>query len=385
MRVLHVISSLAERAGGPPIVATRLAAAQAGLGHDVTILCYDAGEQQEVRHEFPIPDAGRPLKVVRIDAAGTRERILAPAAGTTAHKLLDDHDILHVHGIWEPMLRAAASAADELSRPYVIAPHGMLDTWALAVKTWKKKLALAIVYRRFIRGASLLHALSQHEQECVADFGYRGPVELIPNGVFMDEIEPLPAPGATRARIPELGDDPFILFLSRLAPVKRLDLLAEAFSRILDRHPAARLVVAGPDWGAEQPLREQIKQLGIQNRVHLTGPLYGADKFAAMVDAACFCLPSRHEAFSVAVVEALAVGCPVVITENCNFPEVASAGAGAVVPLDAASVADALDQMLTDAEWRSAAAKNARQLVLDHYTWPKIAEKSITAYQRVLA
>lgn len=94
------------------------------------------------------------------------------------------------------------------------------------------------------------------------------------------------------------------------------------------------------------------------------------------------CLPSRHEAFSVAIIEALAAGCPVVIMQTCHFPEVADAGAGVVVPLDSEPLADELDTVLSNDDYRASAA-NARRL--DHYTWPKIAEKSITAYQQILA
>lgn len=76
--------------------------------------------------------------------------------------------------------------------------------------------------------------------------------------------------------------------------------------------------------------------------MHLVGPIYGRDKYAALVDATCFCLSSRQEGFSMAILEAMACGIPVVISENCHFPEVAQARAGLVVPLNADAVAEAL-------------------------------------------
>jgi glycosyltransferase involved in cell wall biosynthesis len=119
-------------------------------------------------------------------------------------------------------------------------------------------------------------------------------------------------------------------------------------------------------------------------RVHIVGSLFGADKYAAMVDAECFCLPSRQEGFSAAIIEALACGTPVVISEGCHFPEVAEAGAGAVVELDTATVAAAIDRVISDAELRRRQRIAARRLVQERYTWPAVAQQTVDLYRGVL-
>ncbi len=86
----------------------------------------------------------------------------------------------------------------------------------------------------------------------------------------------------------------------------------------------------------------------------MTGPIYGEDKIAAMADSVCFCLPSRQEGFSIAIIEALACSTPAVITEGCHFPEVGQANAGRVVPLDARMVAEALLEIIRNPTLRDA-------------------------------
>ena len=85
-----------------------------------------------------------------------------------------------------------------------------------------------------------------------------------------------------------------------------------------------------------------------------------------------------------AVTEALACGLPVVISEQCFFPEVSHAGAGVVLPLESERIAVALLRILHDNTVRAQMSSSARRLVSEHYTWPKIAEQTVDAYRRSL-
>lgn len=229
--------------------------------------------------------------------------------------------------------------------------------------------------------AAFVHVLNPYEAAAIKSFNLPTPIEIIPNGIFEAEVSPPPAPGAFRAKHPELGADPYVLFLSRMHFKKGLDYLVEAFATLSAAHPALRLVIAGPDDGYLATLKELIQRAGVASRVHLVGPLYGRDKLAAFVDATAFCLPSRQEGFSVAILEAMACGIPVVITQECRFPQVASAGAGFVVPLGAGPTAAALDRVLKLADPKTMGAKG-RGLVMSQFTWPRIADQSIDAYRR---
>ena len=99
----------------------------------------------------------------------------------------------------------------------------------------------------------------------------------------------------------DLGGRRYVVFIARLHYKKGLDYLADAFAIVAPQSPDLDLVVAGPDEGAKSDFEDRIRRAGVGKRVHLVGPLYGPDKFAALVDCTCFCLPSRQEGFSVAV------------------------------------------------------------------------------------
>jgi glycosyltransferase involved in cell wall biosynthesis len=294
--------------------------------------------------------------------------------------IVRNRDVVHLHGIWDPLLYAAARAARALGRPYLVTPHGMLDPWSLQQKRWKKRVALALGWRAMLDRAAALHLLNADEKALIVNLGIRAPGVVIPNGVNPAEFEPPPNADLFRRWLPALGERPYVLFLGRLHYKKGLDYLADAFCLLASRNRDAHLVVAGPDDGARADFETRIAAAGLTSRVHVPGPVYGPEKLSAVAAAACFCLPSRQEGFSVAILEALACGTPVVISPDCHFPEVAEVGAGRIVPRDAAAVADALGQVLGDAGLRERMGKAGRELVAARFTWPRIAERSIETY-----
>lgn len=384
MKIAHIISSLDPAAGGPPMVVLRLAAAQANLGHDVSIICYDS---PAARPTIDKSIAGLPyiqkVTIHWLTCGGRLETSLGLGLARKLSPLLENREIVQLHGVWEAMIRVAAVIARRQDMPYVVMPHGMLDRWSMTQKRTKKRIAMALAYRKMLDRAAYLHTLNDDEVGPIKQLGISAPTRVISNGVFMEEIEPLPEPGGFRANYPELGDDPFILFLSRLHYKKGLDYLADAFALVAASHKRARLVVAGPDGGVRDSFEQAVQEAGIADRVHLVGPIYGSAKYGALVDATCFCLPSRQEGFSIAITESLACGTPVVISDACHFPEVAKAQAGHVLPLDPKRFAQSMITLLNDPELRGSMSRCARDLVKERYTWPKIAELTIECYQQV--
>lgn len=383
MKIVHVIGSIDPAHGGPPGVVMRIAAAQAARGHDVHIVSY-ADAEAAPRIGRALLDVPGLLKVERhlLPEPGRSERVLARAARRPLAGIIAGADAVHLHGVWEPILRQAAITARSAGIPYCVRLAGMLDPWSLRQKYWKKRIALALGYRRMLDAAAFIHVLNDDEARLLAPLNLRAPTRTIPNGIFLDEIGPLPPKGSFSNQHSALAGRRYVLFLSRLHTKKGLDYLVDAFARLAPAWPDVDLVIAGPDDGAEAALRSAIANHGLGRRVHLVGGLYGRDKIEALCDAACFCLPSRQEGFSVAITEALACGAPVVISRECHFPEVATVRAGTVVDLDADAVAAALSAILADTAMAEAMGAAGRALVEQRFTWPAIADLTIDAYRR---
>lgn len=378
MRILHVIEDIDPAHGGPQSVVMRLAAAQAAQGAAIGIASYSPLDVVAAA-TADVPGA-EDVTFVSLPPETRIGRLAASAAGAELMPPIEAADFLHLHGVWEPILLRSAALAHRAGVAYCISPHGMLDPWSLSQKRLKKAIALRLGFRRMLNRSGFIHTLNNDERSLIAPLGLTAVTCTIPNGISLAEVDGFASRGSFRARVPELGDAPYILFLSRLHPKKGLDILVDAFAGLRALRGDVHLVVAGPDAGAETRLRDAISSTGIGASTHITGPLYGTAKFEAMADAACFCLPSRQEGFSVAITEALACATPVVISDQCHFPEVAAVGAGHVVPLAADAVRDALNSVLANPDLAAEMGSNGRRLVEDHLTWDKIAQQSLRAY-----
>ena len=386
-RIVHLINDLDPAAGGPPVVAARLAAAQAQLGCDVTILCYrtpeDAERAKGLMAETP---SGELVTTVFVDSPGRLERFTGGRMAARFRELVESPgvDVLHTHGVWEPMLARCASVARTNGIPYVVTPHGMLDPYMLTIRPGRKRVALATMHRSYVPKASFVHMLNADEASLAEPELHGAPTRVIPNGIFLEELDGTPPAGTFRANHPKLGARPYILFLSRLAHKKGLDYLADAYAMLHERLSQFDLVVAGPDDGQKASFEEAIEGYGLTDRVHVVGPQYGTDKLAALRDADVFCLPSRQEGFSIAITEALAMGLPVVVTKLCHYPEVSEVGAGVETDLDAKQVADGLEHVLSDPERARAMGEAGQTLVRERFTWPSVAKLAIKRYNEVL-
>jgi glycosyltransferase involved in cell wall biosynthesis len=136
------------------------------------------------------------------------------------------------------------------------------------------------------------------------------------------------------------------------------------------------LVIVGPDAdGYGDEIRALAKQHGVVDRLLFTGMLRGRNRIEAFVDADLFALPSYQENFGISVVEALASGCPVLISDQVNIHrEIAAGGVGGVVPTEVEPLARELGRWIGDESLRRAAGARGPAFVRERYDWNRIAE-----------
>jgi glycosyltransferase involved in cell wall biosynthesis len=264
-----------------------------------------------------------------------------------------------------------------------------LSERALANKRWRKHAYMRAVQRRVLDAQAAVHVLTSVEAAQVARQGVAAPVFEVPNGVPADLLTGLDgalADGLLR-RFPQLRAKQVVLFLGRIVARKGPELLARCFASLADRFPDAALLVAGPPEEADTQRRMHavLADAGVLHRVAFTGLLTGDDKLGALALARVFVLPSRFEGFPVAPVEAIAAGVPVVVSEHCNFKEVADADAGFVLPLDDIAFEKAISTLLADGHRRAAMGANGRRLAAERFAWSAIAESFAELYRRCAA
>jgi glycosyltransferase involved in cell wall biosynthesis len=381
MKILHVISSIDPRKGGPTTALAGMAEAQAAEGLDVTLV---ATFQPNSDHST----------AQQMQRRGVTVHLIGPVRGPlashrqikpTVRKHVAESDIVHIHAMWEDIQHHAAIAAHSLGRPYVISPHGMLDPWSLSQGRWKKRLYLALRQRRNLNRAAALCFTTETERRLTEPLGLRPPSIVEPLGIDLSEFEGLPRKGAFRSRYPEIGDRPMLLYLSRIHPKKGLDLLIPAFASL--ENERVMLVIAGPDSddGYKARVEQMARDRHVPDRVVFTGMLYGAERIEAMVDADLLTLPSYQENFGIVVPESLAAGTPVVISDQVNMHDFVTRGeVGEVVPTDVARLTDALNRWMTDEILRSKAAARCRPFVWEHFDWRQIARRWKNHYADVV-
>lgn len=382
MNIVHVIASVDPSHGGPSMCAPSLAAAQVELGHRATVMFHVApGEQLDLSNARATIPALERVELISIPQNRLAERITAPRAAVALQAQLDQADVVHLHGLWDPIVLRAGRLVLRAGKPYVITPHGMLNPWSLKRRRVEKALIRRWWLDEVLAGSTFIHALNQNEEASITALDERWKTQVFPNGVFPVASGNVYGREQLTAHFPALQGRPYVLFLGRLHTMKGPDYMADGFARLAAHCADIDLVVAGPDDGARAALEAQLAALNIVSRVHLVGPVFGASKFSLLNNALCYLQPSRNEGFSMSILEALSFGIPVVISEHCYFPEVQTQDVGRVVPLSAERVAAALQEICLDRERRDAMAQRARAFIEREYTWHAVARAMTAAYR----
>ncbi len=197
-------------------------------------------------------------------------------------------------------------------------------------------------------------------------------VVIIPNGINLEELRERPARGEFRKKYGIKDGTRLILFLGRINKIKGLDLLAKAFAGLTKEMVNVKLVIAGPDDGYQTTLEKIFAGLGIKDRTIFTGPLYGADKAAAYTDADVYALASNYDTFPVSVLEAMAHGLPVVMTDRCGLASEIRDRAGLVTAYDSEKLSKALSKILNSPATGEEYGRQGQALVAERFNREKI-------------
>jgi glycosyltransferase involved in cell wall biosynthesis len=389
LKILQVIPTFvpAWRYGGPIKALAELCSELARLGQSVTVFTTNV----DGPHDLAVP-IKKPIQMDGFDVQyfpiqKPRSYSFSWPIVEALSKNVPDYNIIHIHSIFNWPITPTAFYCRKYGIPYIVSPRGMLSPVPLTKGAWKKKAYCMLVERRNLNGAAAIHFTSEEERTEAAPFGLKIPSFVVPNGINQKEFADLPPPGDFRKNYPEVAGKKLLLFLGRISWKKGLDLLVRAYGALARARDDLHLIFVGPDdEGYRKKVENWLAMERVQERVTFTGMLTGEDKLAAFVDADVFCLPSYQENFGMAVIEAMACGLPVVISDRVNiWRDIKAAGAGMVTACNAGEIARAITSVLSNEESAEKMGAQGKNLVREMYSSEIVAEAMLEIYERVLA
>lgn len=364
MRILHYIPSIDQSSGG--------------VGAYLQLMAHDLGRLVELhivshrsRNELLIENS----TVHYIDGRRTH---LHKAKAEFLNLLDELHpDVVHVNCCWELLSSYTVFWAKKKNYPVLITTHGMLEPWVIRKNYWIKKLPALLLYqKKALKMANSLVATAESERKNLLIANYNPIVELVPNGVIMDDIslkyswEP----------------NKIILFLALLRPNKGADLLIKAVKKLENELTGYRVIIAGTgENGYVNSLKELVHNLNLEGIVSFPGGIYGNEKWDLYQKADVFVLPTLNENFGIVIAESLASGTPVITTKGAPWPELEEWKCGWWVERDVSSFVRALEEFLKlpVEKWEQMGRKG-RKLIEEKYSSEKVAKELMMLYRSVL-
>jgi phosphatidylinositol alpha-1,6-mannosyltransferase len=369
MRLLVFTTQFPPAVGGVETMTWQLSKHLQSMAEDVTVLTPEASGAATF-------DAGETLRIKRYPLSNPQTSLAKLGQKMSLVKTLKQAiietqaEVVLCTG-WDPCAYIASIACARSRVPYFLIAHGMellqlpRRLGARQTKTWMRRRALA--------GAKRIIAVSSFTRDRVVQLGVpKQRVSVVPNGVVLAE---------RKRAVAANSNGQVLMTVSRLVPRKGHDTVIRALPRVLAQMPKAvyRIVGTGPEL---QRLQTLTSQLELNNHVQFYGQVSDDERERLLDECNVFVLATREtatdfEGLGIAVLEAMQIGKPVVVTRAGGVPEIVDHGTTGLVvePDDPNSLADAIVALLSDPARASVMGNNAESAVRERFSWPVIASR----------
>lgn len=242
---------------------------------------------------------------------------------------------------------------------------------------WYKQQVYKWVVKRVARKSAAILTPSEFTKQDVVRFAGVDPAKITVTPLAADAITDRPDP------IVGLEGKPFLMYVGRPTPHKNLERLVEAFIRVRASHPQLLLVLAGQKDANYQRIEAEMQTRGVRG-LYFTGFISEGRLRWLYENCSAYVFPSLSEGFGLPGLEAMVHGAPVVSSNATCLPEVYGEAAHYFDPLDVETMADAINEVLTDKQLRARLIKRGRAQA-KKYSWHRTAEQTLAVYARVLS
>ena len=404
MRILHLIQRYPPAIGGSENWAAALAARQARAGHAVEVMTFDLLGEDEFWHprlrnnRVPLPpdetidgvrvrryapvdlnplqlsrSASTALSSPKFDSvfAGVGSSLLSPPQSLGFYRDLPagvrGADLVHLHAVPYPHVRAGYTAARALRKPVVITPH-FHEGEPTHERRWVK---------RILSHCDAVFTVTGWEKRTLTQRGVpEKNIHITGNALTKEAMgcaQARPIAKALRARwgIPE--NSRLVSYLGRKVAAKGIETLLGAAPHLIAEHPDARIILAGPgsNWfdkqlaGLPPTMRSVVVDAGV---------LEEEEKEALLCESEVVVVPGTNEAFAIVILEAWAAGTPVLASHTGALAEVVGDGGLLFEPGHTASLASQAATLLSDEALAKRLARIGAEKAQGRYSWDQIAE-----------
>lgn len=389
MKILQIVPSVSLVYGGPSQMVLGLSKALANEGISLTLITTNSnGDQGQLPLDVPlkIPIKQDGYEIIYFQCSPFKRYKFSIDLLMWLNKNIYNYNLAHIHALFSPVSTAAATICRKKKLPYILRPLGTLDPADLQKKKQLKKIYGYLLEKPNLLGASGIHFTSQKESDVSSRFGVKTKDLVVPLGVEIPDN--LPSLNVTRQNLGISENIPLILFMSRIEPKKGLDLLIPALETLLNEGLNFHFILAGAnpqDQNYENSIKDKIINSLLGKCTTITGFVTGKSKLELLQDADLFVLPSYYENFGIAVAEAMAMGIPVVISNEVYiWQEIEKAKAGWICNCNKDDLVQQLKLAILDKNGRKEKGLNAQKLVQEKYSWQAIARQMISIYQELI-
>ncbi len=179
---------------------------------------------------------------------------------------------------------------------------------------------------------------------------------------------------------------PIVLYVGRISEDKGIECLIRAAPWVLKQFPNTEFHIVGEDYGYLNKLKSLVTSLGVERSVIFTGRVTSRRLVDVYRSADVFVLPSELEAFGIVVIEAMASGVPVIVSNCGGMKDIVKDGSNGLIfdVGDARQLAEKIRLLISDNKLRAKLVKSGKETVMENYTIEKVVDKLEELYEKML-